>query len=248
MRVRTVLADVITAQMMPAGAVKGGAALKLRFGERATRFTTDLDVARQEDIELFVRDFGDALERGWNGFTGALVPRTPATPKGVPTKYVMQPYDVKLSYKGSSWCTVSLEVGHNEIGDAEHPDFGLSDDVKDLFLQLGLPEPNLVPLMRLNHQVAQKLHGLSETGSIRAHDLIDLQLITASAELDMPQLRKTCERLFAYRKQQAWPPVIVAGSSWQDLYNDQKGSLDVIPNVEDAVTWVNNLITQISNS
>jgi hypothetical protein len=28
----------------------------------------------------------------------------------------MLPYDVKLAFRGKSWHTVKLELGHNEIG------------------------------------------------------------------------------------------------------------------------------------
>ena len=39
--------------------------------------------------------------------------------RGIPFDYVMQPCDVKLKYLGIPWFTVQLEVGHNEIGDAD---------------------------------------------------------------------------------------------------------------------------------
>ena len=39
--------------------------------------------------------------------------------------------------------------------------------------------------MRLEYQVAQKLHGASAPSSKRAHDLIDLQLIMANGGIDM---------------------------------------------------------------
>lgn len=32
--------------MLPDGSVKGGSAIKMRLGDGATRFTTDLDIAR----------------------------------------------------------------------------------------------------------------------------------------------------------------------------------------------------------
>ena len=46
---RTVMADAVVAQMLPDGAVKGGSALKLRFGDEGTRFSEDLDTARTSD-------------------------------------------------------------------------------------------------------------------------------------------------------------------------------------------------------
>ena len=42
--------------------------------------------------------------------------------RGIPFDYVMQPCDVKLKYLGIPWFTVQLEVGHNEIGDADECD------------------------------------------------------------------------------------------------------------------------------
>lgn len=60
--------------------------------------------------------------------------------------YVMQPFEVKLNYRSRPWCTVKFELGHNEIGDADEP----------------------VRVMRTDHQVAQKLHAVSESDSERA--------------------------------------------------------------------------------
>ena len=54
-----------------------------------------------------------------------------------------------------------------------------------------------------HHQAAQKIHALSEPGSRRAHDLIDLQLIDATGELDHGKTLVTCKRLFSYRKKQS---------------------------------------------
>ena len=246
MRARTVMANAIVGQMLPDGAVKGGSAIKLRFGDSVTRFTTDLDVARTSTLEEFLDELEDNLQSGWNGFTGTVVPRDPASPKAVPVAYVMRPYDIKLSYNGSPWCTVPLEVGHNEIGDADDPDWGMPGDVREMFASLGLPEPSPVPLMPLHHQVAQKLHALTSPGSDRAHDLVDLQVMVNSGEMDLKLTRKTCERLFAYRNQQAWPPTIAAGNEWRVAYDAQRKSLDVIADVGDAIVWANDLISKIA--
>lgn len=63
MRARTVMANAIVGQMLPDGAVKGGSAIKLRFGESVTRFTTDLDVARAHDlIDLQVMAAGERID------------------------------------------------------------------------------------------------------------------------------------------------------------------------------------------
>lgn len=247
-KAKTIVANAIVGQMLPEGVVKGGSALKLRFGDAGTRFTTDLDVARRNDLDSFVGELDERLAQGWHGFTGKLVKRRPAQPEGVPPRYVMQPYDIKLSYMGKSWLTVSLEIGHDEIGDADEAEMGLAEDVAELFASIGLPEPGPVPLMPLHHQIAQKLHGLTEDGSRRAHDLIDLQIIARGGGVDLAKTRETCERLFAYRRAQGWPSPIVKNDGWEGLYSAQAEGLDVLQNVDDAVEWANGLIDDIASA
>lgn len=247
-RVRAVVANTVVGQMLPSGAVKGGTAIKLRLGDGITRFTTDLDVARAIALDDFVDALDAALAEGWCGFTGRVVPRRPANPKDVPPQYVMQPYEVKLSYNGKPWMTVELEIGHNEIGDADEPDWGIAPDIVDLFARLGFPEPEPVPLMPLHHQVAQKVHALSEPGSKRAHDLIDLQLIASSSGLDYRKTREACRRLFAYRKKQPWPSPIIAEGGWEEAYDEQRKGLPVLEDVGEAVKWANDLIDRIADA
>lgn len=172
--VRSLIANAIVGQMIPDGVVKGGTSLKLRFGDAVTRYTTDLDAARAKGLEDFSDKLNDALAQGWHGFTGRIVPREPAHPDGVPASYVMQPFDVKLSYLSKAWCTVALEVGHDEIGDADEPEFVIPIEANFYLGRLGFPEIGPIACMPLYHQIAQKLHGASEPGSKRAHDLIDL--------------------------------------------------------------------------
>lgn len=100
--------------------------------------------------------------------------------------------------------------------------------------------------MRLSHQISQKLHGLSEEGSRRAHDLVDLQLIFQKGDANLAETRSTCERLFAYRGQQAWPPVVEVGTNWESLYAEAAEGLAVIQDVGDAVVWANSLIENIA--
>ena len=78
--------------------------------------------------------------------------------------------------------------------------------------------------------------------------MIDIQLIMAKDAVDLSDVRRICERLFTYRKCQPWPPVITKGSTWDDLYNSQKGSLDVLPTCDEAVKWVNELIASIAKA
>lgn len=245
---RTSMANVIVGQLLPCGVVKGGSALKLRYGYANTRFTTDLDAARDEDLEIFIDELAASLESGWNGFTGTIAEREPAHPTGVPEGYVMQPFDIKLAYNGKSWVTVPLEIGHDEIGDTDEPDHSISEDMVDLFTQLGFPAPRPVAIMSLHHQIAQKLHGLTGENSARAHDLVDLQLIAAHDDIDMPRTKEACVRLFASRRKQVWPPTIVKGRDWDEIYDHAKEDLPVLPTVDEAIVWGNRLVMTISEA
>lgn len=245
LRLRRIIANTVVAQMMPPGVVKGGSAMRIRFGYAATRFSADLDTARAEDIDMFVADFACNLEQGWNGFTGRIVPKPPAKPKGVPTAYVMHPFDVKLDYNEKPWLTVELEVGHNELGDADDPDYSISDEIATLFSSLGFPEPDPVALMPLPHQIAQKLHGASEPGSERAHDLVDLQVMIAQGRINWITTRNVCERLFAYRQLQSWPPTVTKNERWDEIYEHAREGLDVLPTASEAIAWANSLIARI---
>lgn len=152
---------------------------------------------------------------------------------------------MKLDYRGRPWCTVKVELGHNEIGDGDAPEYQLADDLAQLFTEVGLEGPKPVRVMRADHQVAQKLHAVSEPGSERARDLVDLQLLDKGEDLDVPLVRSTCVRLFEYRRQQTWPPAIEVGEGWDTLYFAAVEGVDALPDVEAAVAWVNAFVARI---
>lgn len=245
---RSIMANAIVGQMLNGAVVKGGSGLKLRYGMSCTRATMDLDTACRGDISLFIADFSARIKEGWNDFTGEVVQRNPATPRLVPQQYVMKPYAVRLMYKGQSWCTVDLEVGFNEIGDADVPEQALSPEVADIFIRLGFPVPDSVPLMKCEHQIAQKLHGLTEHESQRVHDLVDIQLIVDRTPIDLVETRRICERLFAFRRLQPWPPTVSVGENWGLLYNEATAKGEVGRSLEEAVAWVNKFIATIDNA
>ena len=249
-RLSRALANVVVGQMLPDGVVKGGSSLLFRYGTGSTRYTRDVDTARATDPEEYRTQLARALASGWNGFTGRLVDVPRRLPKNVPGEYVMVPYDVKLDYRGRPWQTVRVEVGHNEIGDADEFEKFLPDELGDAFEWLGFPRPEPVRVMKLAFQIAQKLHAVSAPGSERAHDLVDLQLMVARSAPDLSDIRAKCRRLFAYRKRQAWPPTIVAGPEWGSAYEaaletmqDKSG---ILPAIDEAVAWANDLIARIA--
>ena len=240
------MANAIVAQMIGDGVVKGGCGLRFRFGEKLTRVTMDLDTAWKTDLDVFLRQLKERLAVGRNAFSGEVRVLAPAKPRGIPFDYVMQPCDIKLKYLGVPWFTVQLEVGHNEIGDADECDMvELPAELQDLFAFLAMPKPSPIPAMRLEYQIAQKLHGASAPSSKRAHDLIDLQLIMSIGEIDISRTAALCRKLFKYRKVHAWPPTVVKGEMWEQTYADQKSDLDVLPTVDEAIAWANELIAKL---
>lgn len=248
-RLARAMADVIVGQMLPDGVVKGGSSLMFRYGGAVTRYTKDVDTARSVALEAYLESLRLKLAEGWNGFTGKIVGVEPPSPPNVPKPYLMMPYDIKLQYLGKSWMTVRIEVGHNEIGDADAFETMLPDDIAAAFVDLGFPKPNEIPVMKLSYQVAQKLHAVSGINSDRAHDLIDLQLIDKYSILDLVDVRSKCERLFKYRCEQAWPPVIIKGDRWSSVYNEAYTTLRkpemVLSAVDDAIEWVNEFVNRI---
>ncbi len=244
-QIKVIMANAIIGQLLPSGVVKGGSAMKLRYGDATTRFTSDLDTARGINLTKYLDELERALKIGWNGFTGRLVIKSPANPQNVPADYIMQPYDVKLEYNGKSWITVRIEIGHDEIGDTDHPDYLISKDIREIFLKLNFPEPKPIALLPIHHQIAQKLHALSSLNSERAHDLIDLQLIIQHEPVDLPLVHTACNRLFESRRQQSWPPVIIKGYTWDKLYSSQIGRLPVAQNVDEAIDVINKFILKI---
>ena len=117
-----------------------------------------------------------------------------------------------------------------------------------IFIALGFPVPDAVPLMKCEYQIAQKLHGLTEPNSRRAHDLVDLQLIVAHSPVDFTTAAQLCRRLFSFRNMQSWPPTVVKGDDWEMLYNDANFKHGVSRTIDEAVVWANELITTIAKA
>ena len=246
------LANVIVGQMLPDGVIKGGSSLMFRYGSRLTRYTRDVDTARAMEHGEYVDRLQRALAAGWNGFTADLVEVEPAKPKDVPGVYVMRPYDAKLKYMGRPWQTIRIEIGHNEIGDADEYEEFLPEELADAFEQMQFPRPQPLRVMKLSYQIAQKLHALSEEGSDRAHDMIDLMLIGSRSQLDLADIKSKCIRLFDYRQKQAWPPEIRKGDEWDAKYEAALGTVrdnsDICHTVDEAVVWVNKFVAQIEQA
>lgn len=248
-RLEVLIASVVATQFVSDAVVKGGIALKLRGGDRATRFTTDVDVARPASVSIdeFMNSLRLRSKDGWGGFTARVIEgRRARAPKAVPAAYVMRPYELKLAYRGRSFKTVTFEVGHDEISSmASPPEWRMSPDIADLFQRLGLPEPDEVRVLPAPCQIAQKLHACTDVPADgtndRAHDLVDILLL---CELDQPEvgdIGSVSRRVFASRRAHSWPPVVIAHSGWAERYADAAVGLDM-PDLATAVRLVNDLI------
>jgi hypothetical protein len=229
--------------------------MKLRFGESASRFTTDFDATRHSSLtpEDYFEEFQRHLTAGWSGFTGTIEQETPARPEGVPNAYIIQPSAVKLGYEGRHWLTVKFELGHDEIGGTRSAESRIALDLLELFEALGLARPEPIALLSVEHQVAQKLHACTAIdaktgGNERAHDLVDLQILVGKEGVDLPEARVVCERLFRARRSHLWPPVVVARPGWSTLYAEASDGLGVLDNVTEAVEWANQLVATISSA
>ena len=245
-RLRRTLANVIAGQFLDGAVMRGGGSLKLRYGEQATRYTLDFDAARKVDEADFIERYSGKLAAGWSYFSGRLVRVPKPHPRNIPGEYVMQPFEVKLTYKNHPWCTVDLEVSYNEVGDADDGDRPpLPESVLKSFCALGFPEPSPVPLMRITHQFALKLHGVTDSQYSRVQDLIDLQLMAAREDIDFAEVNSVCRRLFANRRKQPWPTEVQLSDEWRISYERLKMNLPVLPTADEAVVWVNNLISSI---
>jgi hypothetical protein len=163
----------------------------------------------------------------------------------MPAAYVMQPYKVKLSFRGGPFATVVVELANDELGATAGPiELVMTEEATDLFAELGLQAPNPIPVLPVHHQIAQKLHACTEPGSQRAHDLVDLQLLADRA--DDALVADTTRRTFAYRRGHEWPAVVVAGKDWAGVYADAAAGLDVLADLTEAIAWTNSYIARIA--
>ena len=251
-RVQRAVANTVIGQLLPPGVVKGGTAIKLRVGEGRSRFTLDFDAARHVNLELdaYLDSLAERLAVGWEGFTGTVEELEAAQPFGIPGEYVMQPFMIRLAFRGRHWLSVIFELGRDEVGSTAEAETKIADDLIDLFAMLGLGAPAPVALLGVEHQIVQKLHACTSQGRVtggndRAHDLVDLQILVQEETVDLDKVGVVGHRLFTARRTHAWPPVVVEYPSWATIYREAADGLDVLDDVTDAVAWANEFIARI---
>ena len=81
--IRSMIANTVVGQFLPDGVVKGGSALRFRYGLENTRVTVDFDTAHRNRLEDFIDTIASGLRVGWSGFSGDVVRREPASPRDI---------------------------------------------------------------------------------------------------------------------------------------------------------------------
>jgi len=250
-RIQRAVASTVVGQMLPDGVVKGGTAMSIRVGEAGSRYTPDFDASRSPNITVddYIEQLRDRLELGWSGVTGTVRVLEPRQIEDVPPDYVMQPFQIRLAYRGRDWLTVEFELGHDEVGSTEDRDLRIANDIVEIFATVGLDEPAPIPLMLVEHQIAQKLHACTWVNpktnrNDRVHDLVDLQILEQEETVDFTELCEIATRLFAARRAHEWPPAVVEYDGWDTIYAEAAEGLDVLPTVAEAVAWANDLIAR----
>lgn len=272
-RARVMLCTLIVSQMLPAVAVKGGMGVKLRFGERGTRATSDLDVSTRVRGDECEQAFRVRLAKGW----GRVPPskgeqrRNPDAPDRVAftatvravklhdpgltrPEYVMHPYRVSIAFLGNAWGALDVEVSDPEIEPHAHTRREIDGELFQFGAYFGFGELQPIALVDLEFQIAQKLHAVTDPAYVRAHDLVDLQLLW-TADPDPSVLRRLCVRMFDWRRQQDWPPLPLRPmDGWELAYADAcaetevDGRTQVLSDIVTAREWLRQIIDVIASS
>ncbi|HWK26146.1 MAG TPA: nucleotidyl transferase AbiEii/AbiGii toxin family protein [Solirubrobacter sp.] len=223
-------------------ATKGGIAMELWMGGRA-RATRDIDIVLGGDPDQLAERLDTALREPYNGFTFRCgeIDALPARPNVKKVK-------VQISFAGRILSSPQLEIAPMETG---HEEFVAIPATK--LDAVGLDGPDVVLVLAKRWQIAQKLHAVTEQPADgrenpRFRDLIDLQRLEA-LDSDPAAVRDACERVFAARAQQSWPPTFVVHASWDVGYAALAAELDFdVTDVEQAASAVRAYIERISSA
>lgn len=240
------LAGALTRVVDPDGeavfATKGGIAMELWMGGRA-RATRDIDLVLRGDPDRLIEQLDMALAEPYDGFSfrrGMIEP--------LPRRSAVKKVKVQVSFAGRVLSSPQLEITPAETG---HEEFVAIPGAS--LEPVGLMGPEFVLVLARRWQIAQKLHAVTERSvdgreNPRFRDLIDLQLLE-SLDPEMRGVRDACERVFAARGQQPWPPMLIVEPSWNDTYPALATELGfAITDVKDAANIVRAFITRIAAS
>ena len=247
-KIRNVVAAAILADILPGGAIKGGTSMALRLGPSMSRRTEDIDVVRSRNSSPagYFRSLALTLSEGHAGLTGRMIVRKPPRPAGIAREDIMRPVELKLSYKKEPWFTVKFELSRDELGSAQGESIVFPEEVRLILDYVGIPVSGKGCLLALDHQIVEKLHActrkLASAQATRARDLVDIQLLANTHNVDPVALGERGRKVFQHRSGGGWPPVVNPGPNWAGDYQRAKSSLPVEPDVLSAATVVNEMI------
>lgn len=239
--------------------LKGGTLLQHRLDAPA-RTTKDIDGLIRGDIEQFLGALDEVFLETWGPFT---LRRGEVEVINVETR-VLKPrrFDVFIELRGSTWRRVQIEISPDEAGigeefeSVEAPPLGA----------FGLPDPEKLVGISLHHQIAQKLHAVSDphdpptSRNDRPRDIVDLILLRdLASSMGYPsnqEIANAAERVFDARATDAnalglepryWPPVIISHAHWGADYAKAASEVGMSLSLTEAVKQVNNWVAELSN-
>ena len=223
--------------------------MQIRLGLTA-RATIDLDMLFRGGAWDWLNHFDNALSTcEWQGFT-ARRKNTPTEINVAGAHYKPLRFDVQLSYGGRSFSTVRMELAFDASPTVLH------DIVEGVDLGWFGLNTLQVPCLSIPIQMAQKLHACTDPyddgegrENDRARDIADLWLLeTLLQPRDLAKVRAATITTFTQRAN-ARPPTATANDTWRRDY--PKIAAEVTgapPTIEDAVTSLNHLITQVDQA
>jgi len=234
------LARVVDSDGEAVFATKGGIAMELWMGGRA-RATRDIDIVLRGDPGQLAEQLDAAMREPYNGFTfrRGEIGELPFRPD-------VRKVNVQISFAGRILSSPQLEIAPLDTG---HEEFVAIPATR--LDAVGLDGPELVLVLAERWQIAQKLHAVTERfadgrENPRFRDLLDLQLLEALSP-DPVAVRDACERVFAVRAQQAWPPTLIVPPSWAAGYAALAAELDFdVTDVEQAASAVRAFIDLVA--
>jgi hypothetical protein len=235
------LARSIDDEGAPVFLTRGGVSMELRAGEKA-RGTRDVDLVLRGDPGSLLAHFDTAFAEDYEEFSFER-----DEPQPLELRQHVHRIRVKAAFRSKPFMTIVVEVGPVEAGGEDMEELPAHD-----LSTVGLDGPEIIPVLAIPWQVAQKLHAVTEP-PLRLHgenprywDLIDLQILEAMIDGSLAPVKGACVRTFAARAQQPWPPRVTIYPDWPERYRTMATSLGMpITDVGEAIELIHDLIRRI---
>jgi hypothetical protein len=196
--------------------LKGGAAMELRFAQRA-RATKDLDLGIEGSRATRMKALSAVLRLAFDEFTFRVKPRTRDMEQADTIRV-----EVAVQYRTRSWQTIEVD-----LGPAKPDPVDLVDPHVQGLAELGIPVTSPVRCLGLADQVAQKLHACTGPAAAgRARDVLDILLIDVLGELNYSKTAEAALRVFEERATHAFPPIFVMPGEWRSELETMAAELE----------------------